>query len=375
MQAPLVGGELEFTADRGRRRTSGPAGRPSNRAGRRMVWDDVAGKRDPLNGTIDRLYGLPLDEFTPARDAAAKERRGEGDRESAEVLKRLRKPNLVAWSLNRVRRAEPGVVDELLAAGERLQEAQRKLVSEGERGLLRDAAADERALVGRVADLAAAELRTVGHAANADTQSKLFATLHAAASNDDVRAMLAEGRLISDHELSDLGLGDSGALVATAPRATPRRERTSRDPGRKQARAPERDREPKREREPKPARERRKAPTGAPASTRQARARADRLERARARHAEQTERADQARERADEAERAAREAADELGRAETAARQATAAAKQATAAAKRATTTAEKATEAADRATESERRAADAVIELEADLAALADDT
>jgi hypothetical protein len=304
-----------------------------------MVWADVAGKRDPLNGTIDRLYGLPLDEFTPARDAAAKKWRGEGDRESAEVLKRLRKPNLVAWSLNRVRRAEPGVVDELLAAGERLQEAQRKLVSEGERGLLRDAAADERALVGRVADLAAAELRTVGHAANADTQSKLFATLHAAASNDDVRAMLAEGRLISDHELSDLGLGDSGALVATAPRATSRRKQTSRDPGRKQARA-----------------------------------RADRLERARARHAEQTERADQARERADEAERAAREAADELGRAETAARQATAAAKQATAAAKRATTTAEKATEAADRATETERRAADAVIELEADLAALADD-
>ena len=131
-----------------------------------MVWADVAGKRDPLNDTIDRLYGLPLDEFTPARDAAAKERRGEGDREGAEGLKRLRKPNLVAWSLNRVRRAEPGVVDELLAAGERLQEAQRKLVSGGERGLLRDAAADERALVGRVADLAAAELRTVGHAAN-----------------------------------------------------------------------------------------------------------------------------------------------------------------------------------------------------------------
>ena len=203
-----------------------------------MVWADVAGKRDPLNDTIDRLYGLPLDEFTPARDAAAKERRGEGDREGAEGLKRLRKPNLVAWSLNRVRRAEPGVVDELLAAGERLQEAQRKLVSGGERGLLRDAAADERALVGRVADLAAAELRTVGHAANADTQSKLFATLHAAASNDDVRALLAEGRLISDHELSDLGLGDSGALVATAPRATAQRQPTSRDPSRKQARAP-----------------------------------------------------------------------------------------------------------------------------------------
>ena len=384
-------GAAECLADRG---DAGPDRR------RRMVWADVAGKRDPLNDTIDRLYGLPVDEFTPARDAAAKERRGEGDREGAEVLKRLRKPNLVAWSLNRVRRAEPGVVDELLNAGERLQEAQRKLVSGGERGLLRDAAADERALVGRVADLAAAELRTVGHAANADTLSKLFATLHAAASNDDVRARVANGRLISDHELSDLGLGDSGALVATAPRATPRRKQTSGDPGRTQARARKRDpsrqrpRAPKRDpsrqqaRVPKREREQRMAPAGAPASTRQARALADRLERARARHAEQAERADQARERADEAGRAAREAADELGRAETAAREAATAAKQATAAAeqagttaKRATTTARKATStaekaagAADRATESERRAADAVRELEADLAALADD-
>ena len=193
----------------------------------------MAGKGDPLKDTIDRLYGLPLDEFTPARDAAAKERRAEKDREGADALKRLRKPNLVAWSLNRVRRAQADAVEELIAAGERLQEAQRQLVSRGERGLLRDAAADERRLVGHVADLASAELGAAGHAPDAGMQSKLFATLHAAAANVEVRGLLAAGRLVRDHELSDLGLGDGDGTLAAAP---PRPRGGDRQPRRLQPR-------------------------------------------------------------------------------------------------------------------------------------------
>ena len=188
----------------------------------------MAGKGDPLKDTIDRLYGLPLDEFTPARDAAAKERRAEKDREGADALKRLRKPNLVAWSLNRVRRAQADAVEELIAAGERLQEAQRQLVSRGERGLLRDAAADERRLVGHVADLASAELGAAGHAPDAGMQSKLFATLHAAAANVEVRGLLAAGRLVRDHELSDLGLGDGDGTLAAAPAPASRRRPAAR---------------------------------------------------------------------------------------------------------------------------------------------------
>ena len=190
----------------------------------------MAGKGDPLKDTIDRLYGLPLDEFTPARDAAAKERRAEKDREGADALKRLRKPNLVAWSLNRVRRAQADAVEELIAAGERLQEAQRQLVSRGERGLLRDAAADERRLVGHVADLASAELGAAGHAPDAGMQSKLFATLHAAAANVEVRGLLAAGRLVRDHELSDLGLGDGDGTLAAAPAPASRRRPAAKTP-------------------------------------------------------------------------------------------------------------------------------------------------
>jgi hypothetical protein len=109
---------------------------------------------ETLSQVIDRLYGLPLEEFTPQRDAAAKQLRGAGDRDAAAEVKRLRKPSRLAWALNQVRRHDPEQVDELLAAGERLQEAQRQLVEAGERGLLRDAAADERQLVGQIAELA-----------------------------------------------------------------------------------------------------------------------------------------------------------------------------------------------------------------------------
>jgi hypothetical protein len=310
----------------------------------------VAGKRDPLQNTIDRLYGLPLDEFTPARDAAAKERRAEGDREGAEALKRLRKPNRVAWALNRVRWAQGDTVQELLAAGERLQAAQRQLVGGGGRGVLRDAAADERRLVGRVADLAAAELGAAGHVADAGVQSKLFATLHAAAANAEVRALLAEGRLLRDHELSDLGLGDGDGLLAAAPAPTPRRQPAAR-PGASQ---------PPKRRPPESSAARR-------AHERKVRALADRLERARADHAEQVQRAGQTQARADEAERAAGDAARASKRAEAEAKRAQAAAKQATVAAERAGVSAEKAARSA-------RQAADTVGALEADLSALTAD-
>ena len=38
---------------------------------------------------VDHLYGLPLEEFTPARDAAAKEIRKAGDRETAARVAKL----------------------------------------------------------------------------------------------------------------------------------------------------------------------------------------------------------------------------------------------------------------------------------------------
>ena len=59
---------------------------------------------DPLLEIADDLYALPLADFTPARDALAKEHKA--DKALAASIKGLRKASLAAWVVNLlVRRA------------------------------------------------------------------------------------------------------------------------------------------------------------------------------------------------------------------------------------------------------------------------------
>ncbi len=55
-----------------------------------------------LEEELDRLYALPLNEFTAARDDVAKRLRGEGERELADEVKQLRKPPIAAWLVNQL---------------------------------------------------------------------------------------------------------------------------------------------------------------------------------------------------------------------------------------------------------------------------------
>ena len=96
-----------------------------------------------LDGEIDRLYGVPLDEFVHARDEFAKRLRREGDREAAERIKELRKPTAGAWASTRPCGGGEET-DALLAAGERLRAAHESLLSGGDPAALRDAMREER---------------------------------------------------------------------------------------------------------------------------------------------------------------------------------------------------------------------------------------
>jgi hypothetical protein len=226
---------------------------------------------------IDRLYRLPLGEFTPSRDALVRALREAGSREDAEAVKRLRKPSLIAWALNRVRHEHRDRVEALLRAGQRLQEAQRQLVTGGERGRLREAAAAERSAVEDVVDLAEAQLAQAGRPANATAQSKLFATVHAAAAGSaEAAELLRAGRLVRDYEISDLGL-PAGGTVAPSSR---KRDQAGAERSRAAAEA-----------------------------ERERKALAAQLERARARASELERRAQEAQARADEAKANAVEAA------------------------------------------------------------------
>ena len=181
----------------------------------------AASDRDPLplEAEIDRLYGLPLDEFVAQRGALAKRLRGEGEREAAERVKGLRKPTAGAWALNQAVRRRRSETTALLAAGERLRAAHEALISGGGRDELRDAMAEERSLSGTLADCAEAIASETGKSGPA-LKERVRATLHAAALDPAVREELDAGRLVREHEavgLAAFGGGAVGPGASVAP--------------------------------------------------------------------------------------------------------------------------------------------------------------
>jgi hypothetical protein len=76
----------------------------------------------PLLEAADALYALPLERFTPERDARAKAAKGDPDLVAG--LKSLRKPSVAAWVVNLLVRREAEQVEQVLAIGAALREAQ-----------------------------------------------------------------------------------------------------------------------------------------------------------------------------------------------------------------------------------------------------------
>lgn len=86
-----------------------------------------------LDAEIDRLYQLPLDEFTPARNALAKGAGGDAAR-----IRALAKPSIAAWAVNLLYWRKPDVWSALLAAADNAQRVHRALLG-GQAGDVRAA--------------------------------------------------------------------------------------------------------------------------------------------------------------------------------------------------------------------------------------------
>jgi hypothetical protein len=169
----------------------------------------------------DELYGLPLEEFVPARNRLAKELEQDGSREAAQQVKRLEKPTLTAWAVNQVARTQPKDAQELFAAGEELRAAHERAL-EGPRGRerLTRASARERAAVEKLVSAAGGLLTGRGKGLSDDILDRVSQTLHATAADEATRALAADGRL--SHEEEAVGLGSSTAFAsgsATSPKA------------------------------------------------------------------------------------------------------------------------------------------------------------
>jgi hypothetical protein len=149
----------------------------------------------------EALYGLPLAEFTPARDARVKALRA-SDREVADAIKALKKPSLAAWVLNLLVRREPDRVAQLISLGASLRDAAESL----DGAQLRELTKQRRQLTAAVTTVARRHALGEGHKVTESVADEVESTLTAAMLDGDAAAAVRSGLLV--RAFSTTGLGD-----------------------------------------------------------------------------------------------------------------------------------------------------------------------
>ena len=165
-----------------------------------------------LDTELDRLYGLPVEEFTAARNALATRLRKAGQAEAAERVQTLRKPNVAVWTVNQLARRHAEELAALLDAGRRLREAQGEALRGEGSDSVREATAAERDALRRLTPLAERLLGDDSRAASPATLERIAKTLRAASVEPDAAVLLEAGRLPDEVESSGFA-----ALASLAP--------------------------------------------------------------------------------------------------------------------------------------------------------------
>ena len=176
-----------------------------------------------LDREIDRLYELPLDEFTAGRNALARKLKSGGDEDAAEQVAALAKPSLPVWAINQLARQEKAKLRTLLDTGARLRKAQARALSGGGSDALRTAQAEEREAIRDLVERAEAILEKAGRPPSRPILERIRSTLAAAALAESARSTLKAGRLTDELQASGF---DALAGIEPAPRekAKPRDE-------------------------------------------------------------------------------------------------------------------------------------------------------
>lgn len=166
-----------------------------------------------LEAEIDRLYGLPLEEFTKQRNELARRLKKEGHGPAAATVQELAKPPVAAWVANQLARNERKAVEALLDAAE----AQEKALSSSDGDALRRAMADQRQALRALGSAARRVLSEAGRKPTATTIERISSTLAAASAGRETRALLERGLL--QREIEPSGFTSlSGLALDEGPR-------------------------------------------------------------------------------------------------------------------------------------------------------------
>lgn len=160
---------------------------------------------------LDALFAKPLEDFTKARNDLATRLRKAHQAEAAAEVRGLKKPTLVAWTANKLARAQPKLVAELVDAGRHLHDVQQRALSgRASSDDVAQAATREREAI---RSLLAAARDDLGTRASGNTLERLSQTFRTAAVDPAASSLLLAGRLTE--ELRAVGFG---SLEAVEPR-------------------------------------------------------------------------------------------------------------------------------------------------------------
>lgn len=179
------------------------------------------GNREGQCGRVEldpvlKLYGLPPEQFTAARNQLAAALLGAGDPRGSAAVKALRKPTTAAWLANRLVRIAPDRIAELTEFGDDLREAHRTSDRDG----LKKLTPRRHEIVHGLVDAAREDAAAHGRTISANTAERLASTLDAALVDPAAAQLLRSGRLTAGLQHVGFGVidetGEPAAVVGPA---------------------------------------------------------------------------------------------------------------------------------------------------------------
>jgi hypothetical protein len=156
--------------------------------------------KDPISD----LYARSLDAFTKARDELVAQLRAEGREGEAAEVKKLKKPSVSVWVVNRLAHERSAEVERLFELRDRVRDS-----DDGqERGQLTQ---QRHSLIAELVRGAETILTGAGHAASSSTLQRVSQTLYSAGDAD--RDALLGGRLSQD--LAGSGFEDMAGVLGS----------------------------------------------------------------------------------------------------------------------------------------------------------------
>lgn len=171
---------------------------------------------------MEELYSSPMPEFTVRRKTLAAAAKKAGDKDLAVQIAGLRKPTVAADTVNRLVRAAPDEVEELLALGAELRKAEQALNGPA----MRELSGKRRQLVNDLTRLAF-EI-TDQSAPSAAIREEVSSTLNAALADENIADMLMSGALVTQARWDGFGSTSLPELAAVLPLDPNRRRKSAR---------------------------------------------------------------------------------------------------------------------------------------------------